>query len=305
MTRSRLLTKSDFDGVLCGALLKKAGITEEIVFVNSFDFSEGAVPIGKDDIACNLPYSEASGLCFDYGKPALADNHITSLESVSSAEQICERYKDKLKDLNEERLNRLLASVAKSNTGNFTKEEVLHPQGYDALGFLLDSRTGIGRVRAFRISNYALMVKLVDLLLVTDIDELLATEDLKERVDYYRESTKDYLEMLEANAVPDGPVLILDLRKEPYLKPANRFVKFAKFPEVAYSIQIMWGLRKKNTVLAVGKSIFRRNENKEVDLEIILKKYGGISRKNSGTLQVSAEETEELLSRLVKELKEY
>ncbi len=302
MEKRRLLTKSDFDGVLASALLKSAGIVNEVVFVNSFDFESGQIDIKPEDITCNLSYSDTVSLAFNYGKEKEAENHITSMEEKSSASIIFKHYDEQFEDLDERRVENLLAAVEKANTADYTREEVLNPQGFDMLNFLLDSRTGIGRIRAFRISNYALMMKLVDILLYEDLYKILGMPDIAERVEYYRQSALEYEEMLEFTAREEGEVLILDLRNEPYIKPANRFVKYALYPKSEYSIQVMWGLRKMNTVFAVGKSIFTEDKSERLNVEEVLKKYGGIARKNSGSLQVASEESEEILKSLVEEL---
>ncbi len=300
MEKRRLLTKSDFDGVLCAAILKATSCIEEVVFVNSFDFENGEVAIESQDITCNLPYSDKVTLSFNYGKESKAENNITYLEKPSCSRIVYEYYLDKLSNIDEDRLEKLLDAVDKSNAASFSRDEILEPKSFDMLSFILDSRTGIGRVRAFKISNYALMIKLVDLLLEHDIEEIMDSEDLKERIEYYKDSQESYEEMLEFCAREEKKVLILDLREETYVRPANRFVKYAIYPDSKYAIQIMWGLRRKNTVFAVGKTIFDRNE--DVDLENVLKKYGGIARQNSGSIQVKSEDADEILSALVTEL---
>ncbi len=146
------------------------------------------------------------------------------------------------------------------------------------------------------------MMKLVDILLYEDLYKILGMPDIAERVEYYRQSALEYEEMLEFTAREEGEVLILDLRNEPYIKPANRFVKYALYPKSEYSIQVMWGLRKMNTVFAVGKSIFTEDKSERLNVEEVLKKYGGIARKNSGSLQVASEESEEILKTLIEEL---
>ncbi len=300
MNGIRLLTKSDFDGVVSAALLKSAKRIDDVVFVNNFDFESGKIKLEETDITCNLPYSDKVSLAFEYQKNKLAENHVSSMEKHSCSEIVYEYYKEELGHLDVEKINVLLESVNKSNRADFSKEEILEPSGFDMLNFLLDSRTGIGRIRAFKVSNYALMIKLVDIILEKNIDDILALDDVKERVEYYKESEEDYEEMLEFCAKEDGKILILDLRNETYVKPANRFVKFAMFPECEFAIQIMWGLKKMNTVFAVGKSIFNRNN--EVDLEQLLKDYGGIARKNSGSIQVKSEEADGVLEELIREL---
>ncbi|MDO4773439.1 MAG: exopolyphosphatase [Bacillota bacterium] len=302
MKTSRLLTKSDFDGVLCAALLKHADLIDEIVFVNGFDFEGGRVLMQEGDITCNLPYRDSVSLAFEYGKDSQGDAHISDPAANSCSGLVYGHCKEKFEDLDQEILGALLAAAEKASMARYSEEEVLNPKGYDMLSFLMDARTGIGRVRAFKISNYALMIKLADLLLTEPIDRIMALEDIEERVEYYRDSAEDYREMLEECATEEAGVLVLDLRNEVFVRPANRFVKYALFPDSKFAIQIMWGLKKQNTVIALGKSIFHEKEG--LNLEELLKPYGGISRKNSGSVQVSSEDADRVLDELFDALKQ-
>ncbi len=300
MSKYRLLTKSDIDGIICAALLKSAELIDDVVFVNSFDFENGEIEVNDNDITCNLPYSDKVALSFNYAKKSIAKNNISDITSESCAENVYRYYKKEMQEVDKDRVKGLIYSAKKSNLAKFSRTEVLEPKGFDMLSFLLDSRTGIGRVRAFRISNYALMMKLANEVLEKDIDEIMESEDIKERIEYYFESQEDYEEMIKVCSKENNSILIVDLRDETYIKPANRFVKYAMYPDAKFSIQVMWGLRRKNTVLAVGKSIFGKKS--DIDLEAILKKYDGISRRNSGSIQIDNDKVEEVLGSLIADL---
>ncbi len=55
----RLVTRSDFDGLVCAMLLKELGLVSEILFVHPKDVQDGVVDIGPTDILTNLPYDSA------------------------------------------------------------------------------------------------------------------------------------------------------------------------------------------------------------------------------------------------------
>lgn len=300
MNKKRLLTKSDFDGLVCSALLKKSGMIDDICFVHGFDIESGEIEIFPDDIMCNLPYSEKSKINFSYGSEQKYDNQISTKEAKSCS-RIIYNYLSETKYENPELVKKLIDSVDKTQSADFTIEEVLKPEAWNMLSFITDSRTGLGRIRAFRISNYALMMSLVDLLLVKKPEEILQMPDVEERVDYYKESESAYKEMLLRLMRKDEEILILDLRDELYPSPANRFVKYAMFPETKFSIQVAWGLKQKNTVLALGKSIFSKPN--DFNLSEIISEMGGIAHRNSGSIQVENALADEILEKLIKHIK--
>lgn len=292
MNKASLFTKSDFDGLVCAALLKNAGMVNNIVFVHGFDVEQGRVEIKEGDIMCNLPETAPCKLCFNYGA-GLND-------AKSSARLVYDYIGENASYENKDLVLDLLHAVDKAQSGEFTIEDVLEPKAWDMLNFIMDSRTGLGRVRAFRMSNYAIMMRLVDFLLSYSPDKILEMPDIKERLDYYEDSKDEYREMLEYNSREDGGILIIDLRDEQYLKPANRFMKYAIYPDCEVAIQIMWGLRQKNTVFALGSSIFSKSM---LDLENIISEFGGMGHRYSGSIQVENANADEVLTKLIEKIK--
>ncbi len=301
MKKKRLLTKSDFDGIVCAALLKNANLIDDVTFVHGFDVKNGAVEIFDEDITCNLPYSPKAKLNFRYGEIPSGENQITN-HSAKSCARVVYEYLSDAKYNKPDLVSRLISAVDKAQSGDFTTEEVLDPKGWDMLSFIMDSRTAIGKMRAFRMSNYALMVSLVDLLLNKEPEDILAIPDVVERLEYYKDSAIEYMEMLKRAAVEDEGVLIIDLRNEPYHYPANRFIKYAVFPDAMVSIQVMWGLRQRNTVLGIGKSIFTKPKN--FDLSKVIEKMGGLGHKNAGSIQVENGIANEVIKELTDTLKD-
>ena len=76
-------------------------------------------------------------------------------------------------------------AVDKGDAAQFSLDEILDPTGWVLLNFLMDPRTGLGRFREFRISNYQLMMQLIDVCTAMSIEEILETPDVKERVELY------------------------------------------------------------------------------------------------------------------------
>ena len=65
-SRYRLVTRSDFDGLVCAVLLKELDLIDDISFVHPKDMQDGVVPITDRDITTNLPYVDGAHLVFDH-----------------------------------------------------------------------------------------------------------------------------------------------------------------------------------------------------------------------------------------------
>jgi nanoRNase/pAp phosphatase (c-di-AMP/oligoRNAs hydrolase) len=227
-------------------------------------------------------------------------NHIIDPDAPSAARVVYDHYggKKRFSMISDE----MMAAVDKADAAWFTKEEILNPQDWVLLSFLMDARTGLGRFRDFRISNYNLMMDLIDYCKDHTIEEILALPDVKERVDLFFNYKDDFYEQITKLAIVDENVLMIDLREEAVIYPGNRFVKYALFPETNISIQIIWGFKKQNTVFTVGKSII--NKSSKVNIGDIMLEYGGGGHKNAGTCQVSHEAAPIIVKEIIKKLKD-
>jgi nanoRNase/pAp phosphatase (c-di-AMP/oligoRNAs hydrolase) len=191
----------------------------------------------------------------------------------------------------------LLDAVDKADSAQYGIEEVLDPQGWTLLNFLMDARTGLGRFRDFRVSNYQLMMQLIAACRELSVDEILAMPDVAERVTLYREQAAAFEAQLRRCARIDGAVVILDLRDEEQIHAGNRFMIYALFPQAKVSVHVLWGRQKQNTVLAVGKSIIDRSSRANVG-ELMLR-FGGGGHRNAGTCQVEHAHAEATLTAIV------
>ncbi len=302
----RLITRSDFDGLVCAVLLKDLDMIDDIKFVHPKDMQDGLIDVSNKDITTNLPYVDGVHLAFDHhfsetlrikGKK---DNHIIDKDAPSAARVLYDYYggKNKFKNISYD----MIEAVDKGDSADFNKEEVLDPKGWNLLNFLMDARTGLGRFRDFRISNYNLMMDLIDYCKDHSIDQILELHDVKERVELYNKYSKQFKEQIKKNSKVVDNIVIINLKDEETIYPGNRFVKYALFEECNISIQVIWGLKKQNTVFTVGKSIFNKSSDKNIG-EILLE-YGGGGHKNAGTCQVSNDEWEEKLEEIIEKLRD-
>lgn len=299
----RLVTRSDFDGLACAMMLKELGLIDDIKFVHPKDVQDGKIELSKTDITTNLPYDPRVGLAFDHHESE--EDRLRATETngkliidpnARSAARVLYNYyggRDKFPRISDE----LMEAVDKGDSADFTEEEILHPTGWVLLHYLMDARTGLGRFHDFRISNYDLMMELIDYCLEHTIDEILELPDVKERVGLYFEQEKLFKEQLQRIAKVDGDCVILDLRNEDVIHAGNRFMIYALYPEAKYSVHVVWGFKKQNTAVMIGKSII--NKSGVVDIGQLCLAYGGGGHHNAGTCQLSNDEVDVLLPSII------
>ncbi len=299
----RLITRSDFDGLVCAVLLKHLDIIDDIKFVHPKDMQDGKIEVTGKDISTNLPYVPGIHLAFDHHlseaiRNEKVDNHIIDPEAPSAARVVWKHYGGY--DTFPEEWTEMMEAVDRGDSAQFNRQQVLNPKGWDLLNFLMDARTGLGRFREFRISNYNLMMDLIDYCRNHQIDEIMQLPDVVERIELYNEQDKLFKQQLKDCATVHENLVVLDLREQETIHAGNRFVIYALFPECNISIHVMWGFRKQNTVFATGKSIFDRSSKTNVG-ELMLK-YGGGGHQAAGTCQVPHEESESTLKALIKQI---
>jgi nanoRNase/pAp phosphatase (c-di-AMP/oligoRNAs hydrolase) len=297
----RLVTRSDFDGLVCAALLKELGILEDILFVHPKDVQDGKVELTPDDITTNLPYRPEVALSFDHhsSEDVRVTEDVANRVAVSGADSAARVVYDYFGGA--QRFPRVRASmmeaVDQADAAKFDVGEILDPQGWILLSFLMDPRTGLGRFRDFRISNYELMMQLIDHCLELTVDEVLAQPDVAERVTLYREHAEAAAEQIERCSTVAGRVVVLDLRDEEVIHPTNRFMVYALHPGCSVSVHVLWGLRRQNTVLAVGRSIVDRSST--FDIGRLMLAHGGGGHEAAGTCQIDNDRAATTLADIV------
>ncbi|HAG69365.1 MAG TPA: exopolyphosphatase [Lachnospiraceae bacterium] len=297
----RLVTRSDFDGLVCAMILKEMGLVDDIKFVHPKDVQDGKIELSENDITTNLPYDPRVGLCFDHHESELSRNSgavaegrwIIEKDARSAARVVYNYYK---KQNNLERISdEIMAAVDKGDSADFTMDEVKEPKDWVLMNFLMDARTGLGRFHDFRISNYDLMMELIDYCLDHSIKDVLKLPDVKERVDMYFEQQEKFRAQLERISRQEGRCVIVDLRNEDIIYTGNRFLIYTMFPDAYFSIHVAWGFKRQNTAVMIGKSIFKDSPDVDKNIGDICLKYGGGGHKNAGTCQLDNDKVDELL----------
>lgn len=297
----RLVTRSDFDGLVCAVLLNELDLIDDIKFVHPKDMQDGKVDITSRDITTNLPYVAAAHLAFDHHlsetirNTGERKNHIIHPEAPSAARVVYDYYGGKAAFPNIS--DAMMEAVDKADAAQFSREEILEPADWVLLNYLMDARTGLGRFREFRISNYTLMMDLIKYCRNHGIEDILSLPDVRERVDLYFEHAAKAREQILRCATVHGNLVVLDLRDEETIYATNRFTIYALFPQTNISIHVMWGVQKQNTVFATGKSILDRSSKTNVG-ELMLQ-YGGGGHEAAGTCQVANDQAGVALQALI------
>ena len=301
MAKQRLVTRSDFDGLVCAILLKELNMIDEIVFVSPKDMQDGKVAITERDITTNLPYVPSAGMAFDHHSseilrnPGAHSNLIINPSAPSAARVVFEHFGGGRTF--PESFHFMMEAVDKVDAAQFDRDEILRPNRWVLLGYLMDPRTGLGRFRDFRISNDDLMMTLIEYCRDHSIEEILSLPDVKERADLYREHAPKATEQIRRCAALHGKLVVLDLRREESIWACNRFMVYALFPQINISIHVTWSANQRNTVFAVGKSILERTS--KTNIGALMLEYGGGGHEAAGTCQVSNDQADAVLAKLV------
>lgn len=299
----RLITRSDFDGLACAVFLKEAGIIDTYKFAHPKDLQDGLIEVTKDDCLANVPFVEGCGLWFDHHSSEQERNAYKgkyvgeSKNSPSAAHVVYDYYGGKENFPN---FDALLNAVDKVDSANLTKDEILHPEGWVLLGFIMDPRTGLGRFRKFTISNYQLMEKLIDWCRTMTIDEILELPDIKERIDMYFEQTDKFIEMVKSHTEVKNSVIISDLRGLDTIYTGNRFMIYSLYPEGNISVWIVSGKGGQGCSCAVGYSVLNKTCN--INVGKLMLKYGGGGHKVVGTCQFPDDNMNEKINSLLNEI---
>ncbi|MDR0316350.1 MAG: exopolyphosphatase [Treponema sp.] len=300
----RFITRSDFDGLACGAILESLGLIDEWFFIHPKDVQDGHIQATKNDIVANVPYIQGCGLWFDHHsseKERLGQEFKfegASKNALSCAHVIYDYYGG------EEKLGRfaeMIKYVDKMDSADLTLDEILHPSGWVLLGFITDPRTGLGRIHNFTISNFDLMKKLARDSFSKPIEEIMVSSDIKERVDVYFEQHNLFIDMAKKHAKIEGNAIYADLRNVETISAGNRFLLYTLFPEQNISVWVVDGKKNVSVAITVGYSII--NKTATVDVGSLMLKHGGGGHHGVGTCQVPYEEADKVIAEIIAAVK--
>ncbi|MEE9496408.1 MAG: exopolyphosphatase [Desulfobacterales bacterium] len=300
----RLLTRSDFDGSVCTAILEELGLIDDILYVHPKDMQDNKIAVTPNDILANVPFVKGCGLWFDHHSSEHERLQLegefkgASKEAPSAAQVVYDYYKqnkahaDKLRKFEE-----LIQIVGKADSAKFTKEDILHPNGWIMLAFIADPRTGLGYKHNFTISNFELMKQLPQLLRTKRVEEILSLPDFRERVKLYHEENKKYEQLITKSARTEGDAIVIDLRDCEVIPVGNRFLEYVLYPEQNISIRIANGKNKAFAMISVGNSIIKNTSR--INVGSLTLKYGGGGHQRVGTCQIPYEDVDTVVAEML------
>ena len=300
--KSRLITRADFDGIVAGGLLIEKDLIGigDVLFAEPKDMQDGLIPVTGNDITTNLPYVEGVYLCFDHhvsetARVGIRENHIIDSDAPSAARVVYNHYggREAFPDIPVE----LMAAVDRADQARYTIEDILAPESWTLVNFILDPRTGLARFHDFAISNEQLMKDMMIFCRHHPVDEILALPDMEERKYLYLEHGEfSELQILRCSAMK-GTVVVSDLRDEDPIYACNRFTIYALFPDSAVSIQITDHADGERAVIAVGRSILNRAS--KTNIGMLMLEYGGGGHEGAGTCRIDNGDVDRVMSELV------
>lgn len=301
----RLVTRADFDGVVSGGLLIELGLVDEVLFAEPKAMQDGLVKITSNDITTNLPYVEGVHLCFDHHvseteRVGKQDNHIIDANAPSAARVVFEHFggKDRFPSIPDE----LMAAVDKADSAQYSEEDILAPDPWTLLNFIMDPRTGLARFEHFEISHEQMMKDMMVYVRHHPVEEILTIPDVEERVHLYMEHEEKFELQLRERSKVLNKVVVVDLRTQDIIYAGNRFTIYAVYPACNVSIQLTKTPDGQKVIMAVGKSILNRTNT--ANIGSIMLEYGGGGHANAGTCQIENGRAEEVLKDLIQRLNE-
>ena len=303
----RLLTRSDFDGLVCAVFLTELGIVDNYKFVHPKDMQSGQVDVTADDVLANVPYHPNCGIWFDHHVSEEDRVKIKDLDfkgasyAADSAAQVVWDFYGKEETFGD-KFNDLLKAVNKVDSAKLEKDEIVNAKGWILLSFIMDPRTGLGYFKDFRISNYELMMDMIQYCRTKSVEEILQITDVRERADLYFEQQELFRDMLKRCCQVRGNVIVTNLLNEETMYCGNRFLVYGIFADQNIEVRAQWGKNKQNVVLACGHSV--TNTTSKTNVGKLMLKYGGGGHERVGTCQVEIDNWENALEDIVAKMQQ-
>lgn len=286
----RIVTRPDFDGIVCAVLLYEAmDIREPVKWVEPNALQRGLVDIRKGDIIANLPYADRCSFWFDHHYTNRIYRPFNGVFKIapSAAGIIFSHYKDRFKrDYSE-----LVTATDKIDAAELSLDEVLHPEKH---GYVLLSMTVVNAGEP----DEAYWNKLVDLLRKYDLQRVLDDPEIKQRCGQVIELNEKYAVYLKKNTRLDKQVSITDFRKLENIPAGNRFLVYSLFPESVVNLRIRYEKKNKAmTAVNIGHSIFNRRCN--VNAGLLLADFGGGGHRGAASTRFESSNADTYLPQII------
>jgi hypothetical protein len=302
----RLVTRADFDGLVCGALITKFESIDSYLFVEPKFMQDGLVEIRRGDIIANLPYHPNCTLWFDhhitnttpnFPKPIMPGKGGFRL-APSAARVVCEYYTEtaqlaegaaRLSFLNSQRIVYLLQEADRIDAGKLTTEDVLNPQGYVLVSMTTDGK---------RAEDEPYWLRVIRLLRDATLEEVMKDAEVARRCQQVLDDQEKLRTILLERTTMKGNVIYCDLRGIKDIPDGNRFLIFTLFPQGNIQVKVEDDTQRENTTaISVGYNIFNPTSN--VNVGELLKNYGGGGHKVVGSSRVPNDRAEQAIKEIL------
>jgi hypothetical protein len=313
----RLVTRADFDGLVCGALVTKFEQIDDYLFVEPKFMQDGLVEIRAGDIITNLPYHPNCTLWFDhhvtnttpdFPKPIVLGQGGFRL-APSAARVVYEYYtelaagaqhaaplppKQMEQFLNSERIRYLMHEADRIDAGKLEKQDVLDPQGYVLISMTTDGKNA---------GDEPYWLKVIELLREATLQDTLNDAEVQRRCQKIRAEQEKLRRLLLEHTVLKGNVIYCDLRGVQEIPDGNRFLIFTLFPQGNVQVKVSDDPQRQNTTaISVGYNIFNPTSN--VNVGELLKNYGGGGHRVVGSSRVPNDKAEQAIKEIVEAVTE-
>ena len=313
----RLVTRADFDGLVCGALVTKFEKIEDYLFVEPKFMQDGLAEIRSGDIITNLPYHPNCTLWFDHHITNTTPNFPQPIVlgkggfrlAPSAARVVYEYYtevavgaqhaatlspKEIEKFLKSDRIIYLLHEADRIDAGKLEQDDVLNPQGYVLISMTTDGKNA---------GDEPYWLKVIELLRDTTLEETLNDAEVKKRCQMIRDEQEKLRQLLLERTTMKGNVIYCDLRGVKEIPDGNRFLIFTLFPKGNIQVKVAHDSQRENTTaISVGYNIFNPTSN--VNVGELLKNYGGGGHKVVGSSRVPNDKADQAIKEIVEAVTE-
>jgi hypothetical protein len=309
----RLVTRADFDGLVCGALITKFEKIDDYLYVEPKFMQDGLVEIRNGDIITNLPYDPNCTLWFDHHitntTPTFAMPIILGrggFRLAPSAARVVYEYFTEVGNrqqatgngrspeeiaefLGSARMQHLMHEVDRVDAGKLEREDVLNPQGYVLISMTTDGRNA---------GDEPYWLKVINLLRDATLEEILRDPDVKQRCQRIQEEQEKLRTLLLERTCYKSNVIYCDLRNVKNIPDGNRFLVFTLFPKGNIQVKVAHDSQRANTTsISVGYNIFNPTSN--VNVGELLKNYGGGGHKVVGSSRVPNDQAEQAIKEIL------
>jgi nanoRNase/pAp phosphatase (c-di-AMP/oligoRNAs hydrolase) len=286
----RIVTRADFDGIVCAALLFEAEpVTEAVKWVEPNDMQKGKVSVHKGDIIANLPYHPNCALWFDHHYTNRIHEPFQGLFRLapSAASLVYEYYKDRLG----RNFDELISETDRIDSADLTLDQVRYPEQYP---YILLSMT----ISANKTDDETYWNQLVDLIRKNEIGEILKHNEADRRCQRAIEQNKEYIRTVTQYTTVNGHVAVTDFRSFEEAPVGNRFLVYSLYPETIVNIRIRNDTHDKGKVIVgVGHSIF--NRRCRVNVGLMLSLFGGGGHPGAGSCTVPEENADKVIAAIL------